>query len=288
MNKTTATFNLSKFVSLFKSSQDYSIANADPPPSTAVEYGWLWILENYGEFGLFLIFYGLMAVLYAVGGYVFYLFDKYKLFRSRKIQVKKYPSESDIKRCLNNLITNYILVILPIGIVSFPFSKVLGMSHSIPTVWRFLFDILLCLIGEDFFHYWMHRFFHTPWFYKNIHKEHHYYSAPFGFTASYAHPIEVIFLGIATFAPAMILRPNYITFYSWFIIRQLDAVLTHSGYDIELFPFNLLPYYGGVSFHDYHHKEFTCNYGSRFTWLDKLLGTYKEPVIKPENPKKSE
>ncbi|EFA78465.1 sterol desaturase family protein [Heterostelium album PN500] len=263
---------------LFKSSEVHSIALSDPQPTNFIEYTWLWILESYGEFGLFLIFYLSMAFLYALGGLFFYFCDKFHWFQSRKIQIKKYPTSDDIKRCINNLVTNYILIVLPLGIISFPFSRILGMQHSLPLppVWRFLFDMLLCLIGEDFFHYWMHRFFHTPWFYKNIHKEHHYYTAPFGFTASYAHPVEVVFLGLATFAPAFILRPHFITFYSWFILRQLDAVLTHSGYDIELFPFNLLPTYGGTAFHDYHHKEFTCNYGSRFTWLDKLLGTYKE------------
>ncbi|GAM21954.1 hypothetical protein SAMD00019534_051290 [Acytostelium subglobosum LB1] len=272
---------LEQVYELFKSSQDYSVRGTDPLPSNFIETAWLWILESYGEFGLFLIFYLSMAVLYGLGGAFFYLCDKYQWFRSRKIQTKRYPSSDDISRCLKNLITNYILIILPLGIVSFPFSRVLGMSHSLPlpSMWRYLFDLFLCLVGEDFFHYWMHRFFHTPWFYKNIHKEHHYYSAPFGFTASYAHPVEVVFLGMATFAPAFILRPHYLTFYSWFILRQLDAVLTHSGYDIELFPFNLLPYYGGVIFHDYHHKEFTCNYGSRFTWLDKLCGTYKEKKV---------
>eukprot|EP01133_Synstelium_polycarpum_P008659 gene8659-10161_t len=261
---------------LFKSSRVYSTVDSDPMPANFIEYGWLWILERFGEFGLFLLFYLSMALLYTIGGMIFYAFDRYKLFPHRKIQVKKYLSSEDLNRCLTNLITNYILVVLPLGIVSFPFSRVLGMSHSLPLPSIFTFDIFLCLVGEDFFHYWLHRFFHTPWFYKNIHKEHHYYTAPFGFTASYAHPVEVVFLGWATFAPAFLLRPHYITFYSWFIVRQMDAVFTHSGYDFELFPLNLLPFHGGTTFHDYHHKEFTCNYGSRFTFLDKMLGTYKE------------
>ncbi|KAM9989808.1 hypothetical protein ACTFIY_005836 [Dictyostelium cf. discoideum] len=269
---------LGYILSFFKSEKNYNIDQLDPQPTNSIEYGWSWILQSYGEFGLFLIFYISMAILYALSAVVFHLFDKYKLFPKLKLQVTKYPTSQDIKRCINNLVLNYIFVILPLGVVSFPFSKVLGMSYDLPlpSVWKFLFDIFLCLIGEDFFHYWMHRFFHTPWFYKNIHKEHHYYSAPFGFTASYAHPVEVVFLGIATFAPVLIIRPHYLTFYSWFVVRQLDAVLTHSGYDIDVFPFNFMPYYGGTSFHDYHHKEFTCNYGSRFTYLDKLLGTYKE------------
>jgi len=240
----------------------------------------LYLLENVGEFGVFLFFYLSMAVLYALSGYFFYLADNYKWFAQYKIQSDKYPTAEDYSRCVKNLVTHYILFILPLGILSFPFTKYLDMSHSLPlpSLKIFLFHILLCLIGEDFFHYWMHRFFHTPWFYKNIHKEHHYYNAPFGLTASYAHPIEVGFLGLATFTPALLIRPHFLTFYVWFIVRQLDAVLTHCGYEFPYLPFHIIPFYGGTEFHDYHHKAFTCNYGSRFTWTDLLFGTYREPA----------
>jgi sterol desaturase/sphingolipid hydroxylase (fatty acid hydroxylase superfamily) len=38
-----------------------------------------------------------------------------------------------------------------------------------------------------------------------------------------------------------------------------------------------LPFYGGIAFHSTHHAGFSCNYASRFTWLDKLFGTYSDP-----------
>jgi len=82
---------------------------------------------------------------------------------------------------------------------------------------------------------------------------------------------------MCTFAPALLIRPHFFTFYCWFVLRQLDAVLTHSGYEFPWLPFNLIPFYGGTSFHDYHHKAFSCNYASRFTWLDKIFNTYRDP-----------
>eukprot|EP01111_Echinosteliopsis_oligospora_P006934 TRINITY_DN2141_c0_g1_i1.p1 TRINITY_DN2141_c0_g1~~TRINITY_DN2141_c0_g1_i1.p1 ORF type:complete len:294 (-),score=50.73 TRINITY_DN2141_c0_g1_i1:77-958(-) len=246
-------------------------------PANIAEEVWVWMLTHVGEFGLFLFFYASMAGLYALGAFGFAIIDKYKFFSSYKIQAGKYPSEADYKRCIKNLVWNYLFFILPAGVISFPFTGYLGLSYSLPlpSLYTFSWQILFCLVGEDALHYFLHRFFHTPWFYQNIHKEHHYYAAPFGLSATYAHPVEVIFLGIPTFAPVLAIRPHFFTFYSWFIIRQLDAVLTHSGYEFPWIPFQILPYYGGTEFHDYHHKAFKCNYGSRFTLLDRLLGTYK-------------
>jgi len=151
------------------------------------------------------------------------------------------------------------------------------MSLPLPSLWTFTWNMAFCIFTEDVLHYWLHRFLHIPKWYKLIHKVHHTFSAPFGFTASYAHPLEVLILGIPTFAGPMIIQCHYFTFFCWIIFRQLDAVGTHSGYDLPHI-FDLLPFFGGTLVHDFHHKNFIFNYSSRFTFMDKWFGTYKEPV----------
>jgi len=51
----------------------------------------------------------------------------------------------------------------------------------------------------------------------------------------------------------------------------------HSGYDIPILhyfnPLNLLPFYAGVRFHDFHHKAFNANYASTFYFWDWIFGT---------------
>lgn len=103
------------------------------------------------------------------------------------------------------------------------------------------------MVAEDITHYWLHRALHTPYLYKVIHKVHHTYSYPFGLTASYAHPLEVLILGFATFSGPLLISPHYFTFFAWILFRQLDAVSTHSGYDLP-HPLNWLPFYGGSSY----------------------------------------
>ena len=61
-----------------------------------------------------------------------------------------------------------------------------------------LYQIVIFFIIEDGCHYWSHRALHWGPLYKNIHKIHHQYSAPFGLAAEYASPIEVFVLGFGT------------------------------------------------------------------------------------------
>lgn len=51
---------------------------------------------------------------------------------------------------------------------------------------------------EDAWHYFAHRGLHHKSIYKHIHKLHHEFSAPFGLAAEYAHPIEILVLGLGT------------------------------------------------------------------------------------------
>lgn len=59
-------------------------------------------------------------------------------------------------------------------------------------------QIALFFVLEDAWHYFAHRLLHHRLLYKHIHKLHHEFSAPFGLAAEYAHPIEVMVLGLGT------------------------------------------------------------------------------------------
>jgi methylsterol monooxygenase len=59
-------------------------------------------------------------------------------------------------------------------------------------------QIALFFVLEDAWHYVSHRILHNRYLYKHIHKLHHEFSAPFGLAAEYAHPIEILVLGMGT------------------------------------------------------------------------------------------
>lgn len=82
---------------------------------------------------------------------------------------------------------------------------------------------------EDTFHYWAHRALHWGPLYKNIHKIHHQYSAPFGLAAEYAHPAEVFILGLGTVGSpilycAITRNLHLITMYVWITLRYFPSL----------------------------------------------------------------
>ena len=87
-----------------------------------------------------------------------------------------------------------------------PFPSLLTMAsqvHHLHSADQFFtdvatFQLALFFVMEDFWHYFAHRGLHHKSIYKHIHKLHHEFSAPFGLAAEYAHPIEILVLGMGT------------------------------------------------------------------------------------------
>ncbi|KAF5182634.1 Methylsterol monooxygenase 1-2 [Thalictrum thalictroides] len=119
---------------------------------------------------------------------------------------------------------------------------------------------------------------HCKWGYENIHRVHHEFTAPIGFAAPYAHWTEVLILGIPSFAGPALVPCHMLTFWLWMIIRQMEAIETHSGHDFPWTPTKYIPFYGGAEYHDYHHfvgGQSHSNFASVFTYCDYIYGTDK-------------
>eukprot|EP01089_Gocevia_fonbrunei_P002773 TRINITY_DN1266_c0_g1_i5.p1 TRINITY_DN1266_c0_g1~~TRINITY_DN1266_c0_g1_i5.p1 ORF type:complete len:211 (-),score=7.74 TRINITY_DN1266_c0_g1_i5:136-768(-) len=202
------------------------------------------------------------------------------LFPQYKIQKSKIPLDSDYWVCIRKLLFNYCIIIFPISFLNYPALTFLGVQtslESLPSLSLALFHLLLFMFIEDFLHYWLHRLLHVPYLYKYIHKMHHHHKYPFGISAAYAHPVEVLLLAIPTYFGPVVFAPHLSTVYLWILFREIDSVDTHCGYEFPWHPSNLIPVFWGASkAHDYHHEAFTCNFASRFTYLDKIFGTYGE------------
>ncbi|KAG6530096.1 hypothetical protein ZIOFF_012317 [Zingiber officinale] len=140
-------------------------------------------------------------------------------------------------------------------------------------------QIIFYFILEDFVFYWGHRILHTKWLYKHVHSVHHEHATPFGLTSEYAHPAEILFLGFATILGPALTGPHLFTLWLWMIVRVIETVEAHSGYDFPWSPSNFLPLYGGAEFHDYHHRVLytkSGNYASTFVYMDWLFGTDRD------------
>eukprot|EP01087_Luapelamoeba_hula_P022612 TRINITY_DN8156_c0_g1_i1.p1 TRINITY_DN8156_c0_g1~~TRINITY_DN8156_c0_g1_i1.p1 ORF type:complete len:347 (+),score=38.71 TRINITY_DN8156_c0_g1_i1:24-1043(+) len=241
---------------------------------------WGWMMDTFGEYALYSYIFWVAIVLgYLVLGGVYGVIDYTNIFHRWKIQQNRPPKGSDYWRCLVRLFFNYTVIILPLSFLHPPMMTFLGVQTSVetlPPTSEVLGHLAIFLVLEDFLHYVFHRILHWAPLYKRVHKVHHHHKYPFGLTAAYASPIEVLLLAVPTYSGPVLFAPHLSTIYLWILVRELDSIDTHSGYHFPFHPASWIPFWGAAPFHDYHHEVFTCNYASRFTFWDHVLRTYHD------------
>jgi len=221
-----------------------------------------------------LVYFG-RCIPWVIVGQIHY-FDKWKL------QQGKVPTAKQQWDCTKYVLKTHFTVELPQIWGFHPLAEFFGMAtHSVPfPSWMTMaYQITLFFAFEDMFHYFAHRGLHNKRLYKHIHKIHHEFSAPFGLAAEYAHPLEILILGMGTVGGPLLWclasggNLHIMTMYIWIISRLFQAVDAHSGYD---FPWSLhhwIPFWAGADHHDYHHEAFIGCYATSFRWMDHFFGT---------------
>lgn len=190
------------------------------------------------------------------------IIDNMKMFQKYKLQPGKRPSAAEQWECTKLVLLSHFTVELPQIWLFHPMCVYFGLSTGVPfpSFWQMAGQIGLFFVMEDAFHYFAHRGLHYGPFYKHIHKLHHKYSAPFGLAAEYAHPLEVMILGMGTVGSpilycALTKNLHLVTMYTWIVLRLFQAIDAHSGYD---FPWSLnkfIPFWSGADHHDFHHEK---------------------------------
>lgn len=241
-----------------------------------MEYWWNYTLNTYGETfvtstGAFIIH----EIAYICMFLPFMISDYIPVLRRYKIQSNITNTYMYTFKAYKRVILTHVLIELPMlllfhGTMTF---KHFSISSPLPSWYTVIYVCIISLILEDFYFYWMHRLLHHKFLYKYIHKIHHEYTAPFGFCAEYAHPVETLVLGIGSVIGPLLYADHYFTIIIWLILRVFQTVEAHSGYDFPWSPRYYIPLWGGAKFHDMHHKVSNCNYASTFTIWDRVFGT---------------
>ncbi|KAH7662868.1 Methylsterol monooxygenase protein [Dioscorea alata] len=202
------------------------------------------------------------------------------IISSFKLQPKTYLPFSSILHCYFSILRILILHVGPIQLFSYPVIKLIGIRTGLllPSLWEIGLQLLVYFIVEDYVSYWIHRVMHHGWQHEKIHKVHHEYTAPMGFVAAYAHHAEVFIFSVPSFIGPAIVPGHMITFWLWIILRQMQGIEAHCGYNFPFSPTKVIPFYGGAEFHDYHHYiggQSQSNFAPVFTYCDYIYGTDK-------------
>ena len=154
------------------------------------------------------------------------------------------------------------------------------------TIYNSVIAFILYFVIQDFYfycyHYLMH---HNTFLYKNLHKIHHTYKSTNICGTFYEHPIEHIGFWSAPyiFLPHIIVI-NYYAYWLFVFITTKYSIIAHCGNNYQgymwyigyiFFPTTIVTYYKYTHsyHHDLHHLTTKYNYGSWFTYLDRLFGT---------------
>ncbi|TPX10542.1 uncharacterized protein E0L32_008592 [Thyridium curvatum] len=239
---------------------------------------YLWMQNDTLATGL--ISFAMHEIVYFGRSLPWIIIDAIPMFNRWKIQKSKVPTVKEQVDCALLVLLMHFTVELPQIWVFHPLAHYFGLDIGVPfpSYTKMALQICLFFVMEDAWHYFFHRGLHYGPFYKNIHKLHHTYSAPFGLAAEYASPIEVMLLGFGVVGTPVVWVAltgdlHLFTMFMWIVLRLFQAIDAHSGYD---FPWSLrqfIPVWGGAEFHDLHHEKFIGNYASSFRWWDWIFDT---------------
>ena len=131
--------------------------------------------------------------------------------------------------------------------------------------------VVAWFVFEDTWFYWIHRAMHHKWIYKYVHASHHVSVDTSPFTQNAFHFVEALVAGLGSIFATMIF-PSYGPAY--FIFQMFGAtvnMIEHNGY--EFYPKWTLFWKTTATHHNMHHQYFDGNYGTHFTFWDKICKT---------------
>lgn len=195
------------------------------------------------------------------------------LINDYRIQPKEYFAKRFYERF--PLILFNISILLGVGIVGI-FLLQDFIAFELPTVWVFVWQLVLIFLIDDLYFYFYHSALHTKFLYKHIHKTHHRSTMPIPMEYIFTHPLEWFFGAIGPFIGLVVIASfseiNIYAFWAMSALRNLHELDIHSGIKSSKIT-SLIPFYGTTEHHDLHHSKNRGNYASTFTLWDKVFGT---------------
>jgi len=249
-----------------------------------VQIYWRLYIEPYSDWTL--LTFGMAIVLFVsnfVGAFVFTMFDVFGLFTKYRLvwtpgtQDNRPGTLKEIKECIVCFLINFVFFLFPALFVGAYVLQLRGFSirDPLPTFGTIMWQLPFFAIMEDASGYWIHRWMHTPWAFKHIHKKHHRFNTPFALSNVYMHPGEMVNMGMAVVTGPLLIGPHLFTHWVWVFYRIVDSFAQHSGYEFPWDPRAIIFGMEQPRLHDSHHLFVKANYGFNFSMWDKLFGTFR-------------
>mmetsp|Transcript_9780 Transcript_9780/g.16042 ORF Transcript_9780/g.16042 Transcript_9780/m.16042 type:complete len:264 (-) Transcript_9780:375-1166(-) len=120
--------------------------------------------------------------------------------------------------------------------------------------------------------YWVHRWLHSPFWFKHIHKYHHEFVDTTPWTSYAFHPMDAFLQSISFHLVPFFFPVNVWVYFGCLEIMSLWSFNIHDRICIAKDGLIM-----GAGYHTIHHERNDFNFGQFFTLWDKWCGTLREP-----------
>jgi len=211
--------------------------------------------------------------------FIFYIWFRNK-YAARKINKKEYKSGQFKKEIKYSLISSLIFAVagaITVILWQKGYTKVYTKIDLFGW-WYLPVSLLIYMLLQETYYYWIHRWMHIPAVFKIVHKIHHDSHIASPFTAFSFHPIEGLLQAIFLPLVLMFVPIHYFVIIFLLVIMSISSVINHL--DIEIYPKNSFHTWGkwviGATHHSMHHKYYKYNFGLYFTFWDRIKKTEKD------------
>ena len=194
-----------------------------------------------------------------------------------------YPPMSVIKEAARNGEFNFIFGYVIPGYLAIKAAnklKIFVYDTEREVSWlRVIKETIAISLLADVCFYLVHRVVHRPGLYQFFHKKHHEFKYSMAMAHHYMEYHEALMFALPQALPPMMLMPFFGRMHilsMWFgmFFTQFGAIVGHSGYNFlgPLLP-DWFPFFR-AAYHDFHHVDYSVNFGANFEFTDKLFGTF--------------
>ncbi len=213
---------------------------------------------------------------------IFSVFVLQYLFEHFFPEKKKYNSFKNELKNIGVGIFNGLILFIPsaliIMVINYSDKINFGLLHF--TSFPFWLNLLVTIFLMDIGMYWWHRANHTVQLFWRFHRFHHLDQKMNTTTAVRFHFIELLFAWILKSAYIFLLGISFLPLLIYEVLFFIVVVIHHSNISVTAkgdFMYRKL--FSSPLMHRIHHsnikEEMDTNYGSVFSFWDRLFGTYK-------------
>lgn len=233
-----------------------------------------WITINMVIF--FIVITGRYFLLSGLFYAIFYIWYP-KKWQSRKIntrELKKGQLKTEIKWSVLSAAIFAITAAVTVIFWQKGYTKVYT-ELSISDWWYFPLSLIIYMLLQETYYYWIHRWMHIPGIFRIVHKVHHDSKISSPFTAFSFHPLEALLQAILIPILLMIIPIHLYVIIVLLTIMSISSVVNHL--DIEIYPEgsqnNFSKWVIGATHHAQHHQRYKYNFGLYFTIWDRFKKT---------------